>query len=456
MSFKNEEIASPEPVYSGGYYDEYKSEFDRYAEGASYTSLENGDHPVGQSTITGCVWTMAKTIVGAGLFNLPSTMNDAGFVLTIFLTLVMVAITFWTIKIMLQVGHKLGVEDYADLVDSCFGRAGAIVYNLSAFVFAFGGCAAYCVVVGDTVPKIIYAMIGDSSKLTGAAAFFADRRTIIVLSSLLVLFPVSCYKQIHKLNMTSLIGLASVLFAILVIVIQGNTLPAEQQGPKEGMITVAKMEGFFPALGALSFVFVCHHSQFLLYKSLKQATLKRYSYVMLYALLLSFLLSMFVAIGGYVAFTSDVQENIINNLPDKSVLANAARAAFAIDMFLTFPIELYVARDIVLKSIHNDSDSNVLHYTYTAVLTGVACLLAVITSDISIVIVLTGGLAASVFAFILPPACAAKYDYDRGQFSIKTHWTYIICIIFGFGIMIMSTTQTIVKAVSSPGSVSAH
>lgn len=448
MSNKNEYVASPEPVYSGGYYDEYKSEFDKYSEAASYKSVEGGEaHPGGNATISGCVWTMAKTIVGAGLFSLPYTITEAGLVLTFALTVAMIGITFWTIRIMLVTSLKLKVDDYADLVKVCFGKAGGIVYNLSAFIFSFGGCAAYCVVVGDTVPTLINAFIPEGHELTGAAGAFADRRMLIFLSSLLILFPLSCLKEITVLNKTSLIGLACVLFSILVVVIQGNTLPKEYQGPKEGLFTFAKPAGFFPALGTLSFIFVCHHSQFILYRSLKNTSLKRYSYVKFYALLLSFLLSMFSAIGGYVAFTTKSEGNVINNLPAKNIISNVARATFAVNVFLTFPIQVFVARDIVLKALHNDSKSNFLHYGYTALITFSACSLAVITSNISIVVELTGGLAASVFAFILPPACAIKYARSRGQFTIRGYWTYIACVIFGFTIMIMSTVQTVMKAV---------
>lgn len=68
----------------------------------------------------------------------------------------------------------------------CFGKQGARLYSIVAFLFAFGGMAAYTVIIGDTVPVVIRAILGitgDSSatKSLSFYAFITDRRVAVVV-----------------------------------------------------------------------------------------------------------------------------------------------------------------------------------------------------------------------------------------------------------------------------------
>ncbi|TPX58232.1 hypothetical protein PhCBS80983_g03265 [Powellomyces hirtus] len=403
----------------------------------------------GKSGIGGAAFNMSKTIVGAGVFGLPAAIHKSGFVTCIVLLIVLAIVVDWTILTLIRTGVMSGVTSYKTLVQKNFGKAGMIFYAAAAFLFAFGGMTAYSVVIGDTIPVIIRAATGftdDVDIMNGGllTRFFMDRRVIVALTSFLVLLPASAPKRISKMSWTSFTGLAAVVFIIFVVVIQGNLLPAELKGPRENIFTIIHPAGISSAIGTMSFAYVCHHNQFVIYRSIKNTSVKRYAIVDHLSLGYALVMSLFIGIGGYIAFTSESKGNIIKNLPTNMLIANIARAAFAIDMFFTYPLELYIARDVIREVFHPKVKelSNVWHYSYTIALVVATTSIAVATCNLGFVFDITGGLAASVIAFILPSACYLKTV--GGPFAL-CKIPHILCVMFGFTIMGL-TSYTSIKA----------
>jgi len=60
----------------------------------------------------------------------------------------------------------------------------------------------------------------------------------------------------------------------------------------------------------------------------------------------SFIVSIAIALGGYLVFTDKTKGNILNNFPQDSHLINISRLLFAINMFLTSPLECFVCREV--------------------------------------------------------------------------------------------------------------
>lgn len=68
---------------------------------------------------------------------------------------------------------------------------------------AFGGMVAFCVIVGDTIPRVLDALfpsLADMSFLW----LLTNRRAIIILMCLGVSYPLSLYRDIAKANLPAL------------------------------------------------------------------------------------------------------------------------------------------------------------------------------------------------------------------------------------------------------------
>ena len=330
-----------------------------------------------------------------------------------------------------------------------FGRRGALLYGVFAFLFAFGGMCAYTVIIGDTVPGVLRTMFGVSSseaKLSPFLMLITDRRVVIAVSSYLIMFPVSSVRNISALAKFSIFALVAIVLIALLIVIDGSVLLASSfRGNSTDLFTFVKPEGISAAIGTLCFAYVCHHNTF---KSLKLPTVKNFNMVNFFSLGYACLCSLFIGVTGYVIFNDKILSNILNCFPSTDVMINFARLLFALDMSLTYPLELFIARNTLFKSglglDTNSKISNTLHMATTVALITMTTIIGVSTCNLGVVFDLTGGLAASAIAFIFPSACTIKLN--GGRLIVAENSTHLLSIGFGMFVFLLTTITTLTEA----------
>lgn len=72
-----------------------------------------------------------------------------------------------------------------------------------------------------------------------------------------------------------------------------------------------------------------------------------------------------MAVFGYLSFTDKTEANVLKNFGDGFWLINFAKILFGMNMFLTFPIECFVCREVVFNYLwshlyHPNADINQL------------------------------------------------------------------------------------------------
>jgi sodium-coupled neutral amino acid transporter 11 len=292
--------------------------------------------------------------------------------------------------------------------------------------------AAYTVIIGDTVPIVIRALFGVAGDTTEELSFFlkvlTDRRIVIILSSYLIILPISSVRDISSLAKFSIFALIAIILIAISIIISGSYIDPVFKGTSTVLFTFIKFPGVPGAMGTLSFAYVCHHNTFIIYKSLQYPTFKNFNLVNLYSLTYASLASLTIGMTGYIIFLEKVKSNVLNCFSNTDGLINFARGLFALDMFITYPLELYIARNTILTSFFNSTYPD---YAYTVITVGLVTMTTVIgisTCNLGLVLDLTGGVAASAIAFIFPAACAIElaggYRYRRDN------WVYLGCIGF--------------------------
>ena len=165
-----------------------------------------------------------------------------------------------------------------------------------------------------------------------------------------------------------------------------------------------------------------------------------------------------MAIAGYSVFTSSTQANILDSFPPDSLLINLSRLFFGANMFLTFPIECFVCREVIYEVMYanerrNQSEdlhrraSMQMHVGITSALVFSSMFIALATCDLGFVLELTGGFAATVLAFILPAACYIKLT--SGPWNDPKKYYSIFTVGFGGMVMVLSTWLSLVKFFTS-------
>lgn len=140
---------------------------------------------------------MANSIIGAGIIGQPYAFRQAGLTMGIILLIALTVIVDWTIRLIVINSKLSGADSFQATVQHCFGHGGLIAISLAQWAFAFGGMVAFCVIIGDTIPHVLEAVIPGLKDMS-FLWLLTDRRFVIVLFVLSVSWPLSLYRDISK------------------------------------------------------------------------------------------------------------------------------------------------------------------------------------------------------------------------------------------------------------------
>ncbi|RXW21638.1 hypothetical protein EST38_g4207 [Candolleomyces aberdarensis] len=288
---------------------------------------------------------MANSILGAGIIGLPYAVRQAGFVTGLLLLVLICGITDWTIRLIVTNAKLSGRPSYIDVMNHCFGSAGRAAVSLFQFSFAFGGMCAFGIIIGDTIPHVIRSAFPKLVTIP-VLKLLTNRQFMIAFCTLCISYPLSLYRDIHKLSRASGLALVGMFIIVISVLVEGPHVPPELKGDPSQRFTFINT-GIFQAIGVISFAFVCHHNSLMIYGSMRTPTLDRFAKVTHVSTLVSLVACTTLAVSAYLIFTDKTQGNILNNFPEHDTLINVARFCFGLNMFTTLPLELFVCREVI-------------------------------------------------------------------------------------------------------------
>ncbi|KAJ2505701.1 hypothetical protein GGI11_006911 [Coemansia sp. RSA 2049] len=388
------------------------------------------------------LFNLTNAIIGAGVIGLPYAMRNAGLLAGVILIAGVALLVDWTLR-MLALNAKLsGRQTYQGLVEHCFGRWGLLSSSLFQGMMAGGGMASFVVIVGDTLPHVLSALLPTVAATPFGRVVFS-RRFVVAFFVVCLAYPLSLYRDIGKLGKTSAFAVVAMGSIIVAVIVEAPRIDSSLRADPDTPVALFS-SGVFQALGVITFAFVCHHNSFMIYGSLRKPTLNRYFDVVHFATAIATVASLVMAAFGYLSFRDKAQGNVLNNFAQDSFLINIARFLFALNMITTFPMETLVAREVIdLLVFRNRPFSMARHVAITTVLCGAALIIGETVCNLGVLLELTGGMSASFLAFILPPACFIRLSSSStSAFSLRM-LPYWLCIVFGVVVMIMSTVLSI-------------
>ncbi|EIW83213.1 AAAP amino acid permease [Coniophora puteana RWD-64-598 SS2] len=393
---------------------------------------------------------MANSILGAGIIGLPYAVAQAGFFTGVVLLFVLCAVTDWTIRLVVINAKLSGRSSYIEIMDSCFGPSGKAAVSFFQFAFAFGGMCAFGIIIGDTIPPAIRSAFPGLSKVP-VLSLLTNRQFVIALCTVCVSYPLSLYRDIHKLARASGLALVGMLIIVTAVLVEGPHAPAELKGDPAQRLSVLG-PGVVQAIGVISFAFVCHHNSLLIYGSLRTPTLDRFARVTHISTAIALVACCTLAISGYSVFTNKTQGNILNNFSSDDTLINIARFCFGLNMFTTLPLELFVCREVIEQYFFSHETFSIQrHVFFTSTILLSSMLLALVTCDLGVTLEITGGVSATALAYIFPAACYLKLTDPAVPWRSRAKLPAAICLVFGVIVMTVSLFLALGKAWTPEG-----
>ncbi|XP_012278789.1 putative sodium-coupled neutral amino acid transporter 11 [Orussus abietinus] len=358
-----------------------------------------------------------NSIIGSGVIGIPYALHQAGFGLGLGLLVLVALLTDYSLILMVRSGHLCGEMSYQGLMRASFGRAGFYILTTLQFVYPFVAMVSYNVVVGDTVTKVLVRVTGIED-----TNILAHRQTVVLLATLCITIPLCLYRNVARLAKISFLSLVCVGFILVAIFARMGPVSAIVPSHEDSW-RFANFSGVVPAVGIMAFAFMCHHNTFLIYGSIERATQRKWDVVTHWSLLTSLAVAAAFGIAGYATFTAYVQGDLMENYCWDDDLMNLARLLFSGTILLTFPIECFVTREVILTALRGTADipsegrdagyvtgSDREYLVVTLSIVTVAYLVSMSTDCLGVVLELNGVLAAVPLAYVLPALCYLKLE----------------------------------------------
>lgn len=426
----------------------------------------------GNSNLNMAFMNMTNSILGAGIIGQPFAFRNSGLVGGIVVMFLLAWLIDWTLRLIVINANMSRTRSYQDTVNYCFGKYGKILLLVSISSFAYGGCMAFCVIIGDTIPHVLKAFIPRS--VTGPDSIIGwlfHRNAIIVIFTTCISYPLSLNKDISKLAKASGFALLGMLIIVVLTVARSPFIDPSLKSGLSGSEWLVN-HNLFQGISVISFALVCHHNIIFIYNSMKNASIEKFSKLTHIVVSVSTVCCLIMGINGFLTFGDTTKGNILNNFKGDDNWINVARFCFGLNMLTTFPLEIFVVRDvlkeIVVASKEGSEDgstahlelTNKQHFFITSFLVFTSMSVSLFTCNLGIILELIGATSASLMAYIIPPLCYLKLTWDnvdyknakpdeKRQFILYKAIPSISCILFGVSVMFISSYMTIATSVNN-------
>ncbi|SGZ53058.1 CIC11C00000005157 [Sungouiella intermedia] len=431
-------------------------------------NTETGEN-LGTSSMKMAFMNMANSILGAGIIGQPFAFRNSGLIGGLVVVVLLTFLIDWTLRLIVINAQMSQTKSYQDTVNFCFGKWGRILLLVTISSFAYGGCMAFCVIIGDTIPHVLKLVIPESitNPDTSVIGWLFGRNVIICIFTACISYPLSLNRDISKLAKASGFALVGMLIIVLVAVIRGPFVDSALRAPLTKLQWTVNVN-IFQGISVISFALVCHHNTIFIYQSLKNATVSKFAKLTHWACGVSMCFCILMGVSGLLNFGANTKGNILNNFKSNDFWANVARFCFGLNMLTTFPLEIFVVRDVLkdIVLIAEDGGSTAhlelssrQHFIITTVLVFSSMSVSLFTCNLGMILELIGATSASLMAYIIPPLCYLKLCYDKidyktatsgekRDFLLKKAIPSVLCTLFGFCVMFISSYKTIANSIS--------
>eukprot|EP00038_Savillea_parva_P003462 m.125993 g.125993 ORF g.125993 m.125993 type:complete len:445 (+) comp11180_c0_seq2:3434-4768(+) len=396
--------------------------------GSSHGTVEKGT-----SSLPEASFNMINSIVGAGMIGIPFALSLAGFVVGIILLVVMGFFTDYSIRLLVRLGEQTDCKSYPALVLHYGGFKAYYTLLFAQFLFPFLGMCAYSIIVGEVYPAVFTSFFGKT--------VLSQREPVIGIFTGVIMLPLAMKRDIGGLARWSLLAIFGVVFLGVVLIVSGSKVAYP---PDRGTVPTIVEPDIAQAIGVMAFAYVCHHNIFLVFDSLKDPSESRMNKTTHISIGSACLLMAVVGVAGYIPFGKATQANVLDNFNDDDDLVTAGRIFFGIVVMLTYPIEAFVAREVIETLFFSNGLTLRNHILVTLGICISVLAIALSVTDLGLVFEINGVVNANLLAYTMPGfvgTVAFRNEPWRSPDRLKA----IFLFVFGLGVFVIGVTMIIVN-----------
>jgi len=370
------------------------------------------DELVGTATIPQEVFSLIKSIVGAGVLSLPAciaTFADSPSALVPSLALIVSIgiISGYCFSLIGRVCSYTSTSSYRDAWAATVSRNSSWLPATACTIDTFSAVLAYSMILADTTKSLLAASgvaVGRAASLFGVTG--------------IVLLPLCLMRNLSSLapfSLAGVIGMAYTAGAMLLRYIgRGYALPDGRflSHVEPTLQPVFGAQGARAALHPSVFVLVCmlstsymaHFNAPRFYNELKNKSIERFNRVVGAGFGVSIALCSLVGSLGFLTFGKASNGFILNNYAPIDSIMSLSRVAVAISLIFSYPLAFVGVRDGVLDLMKVPDSRRTARFLncLTVAILGFTTALALKVKDVSLVLALDGALLGNALIYVFP------------------------------------------------------
>ena len=398
---------------------------------------------------------LANTIMGAGILALPYAIHSSGLILGVLSLFFVYLMANFSLHLLLLcstfVKTRTTTLTYKELAKEAHGWLGVGAVAFGVIGGCFGTMSSYLVIITDAViPFIALATSMDVEDIT-------EHYRIVVLTVVLVaVLPLACLRKLDSLKFSSSLAMLGVFYLVLLIVVRGIQLLSQgslaQCLEREGCFSLWKVTiATTNSIPIITLAFSCQMNFFTILAELHHPTFQRMTSVNVRATTICFFVYLIVSVFGYLSFYDATRGNILLNFATDDTLANIGRVAMVLVITTSFPMMSHPC----VKTFDDIAFPQRAPSRWRWIMEAIAFSLgawgvAVLVSDVSVIISFVGATAASTIIFILPASCYLTLVPDKRLFAPRKVISWFL-LATGVLFMILRTYSLIVVDIMQGG-----
>ncbi|KAL5574529.1 hypothetical protein UlMin_016228 [Ulmus minor] len=409
----------------------------------NYPLIVDGSNNHG-SGISGAVFNLTTSIIGAGIMALPATMKVLGLILGFVLIILIGIISEISVELWVRFSVFCKASSYGEVVQYALGKPARVLSEICIIVNNAGVLVVYLIIMGDVMSGSLH-HVGVFDQWLGHGVW--DHRKLLILVVLVVFLAPLC--ALEKIDSLSLTSAASVALAVVFVVVASVIALIKLV---EGKIEAPRL---FPDFGSkesildllvvipiMTNAYVCHFNVQPIYNELEGPSPQKMNRVGRITTVLCVVVYAATAISGFLLFGKDTESDILINF-DKdlgikfsSALNYIVRVGYILHLVLVFPVIHFSLRQTVDKLVFKGSapllESRKRSLALTVVLLALIYLGSTMIPSIWTAFKFTGATTAVSLGFIFPPLVALRLSCKEEALSIGQKllsWSMLIMAI---------------------------
>ena len=173
--------------------------------------------PINAGSERGSIFTLSATALGSGVLSLPYVMKLNGVVLGSLTIIISAIASYWSLTMLVKASKAADTKDYYVLCIKSGGTGFSKFFLANVELTLFGAIIIYQIICYKSLNQALLNFGVKYANDSGSITWF--HVLLVCGPALLIVFPLTLFKNMGSLRYTSLLSLISLLYTILAIII---------------------------------------------------------------------------------------------------------------------------------------------------------------------------------------------------------------------------------------------